>query len=146
VSARRVLLCLPSGAPFADPAPDETAKRDVELVAQLDGMPAGVVGSEMGGFAALRLAAEHRDLVDRLVLVSVPAPEGEPAGVDLDSIAAKTLLLFGRERELGYANGKWWRDRLGARLEIVPGQADDLLPRVWSRVLSHLAPHTKRRG
>lgn len=92
MSARRIVMCLPAGTPFFDPVPEETAKRDVELSADWDGTPAGVVGWAEGAWAALDLAAQH-ELVDRLVLVSPPAPGTEPDPVDLDAIRAKTLLL-----------------------------------------------------
>jgi len=100
MSARRIVLCLPCNTPFFDPMPEETAKRDVELSAEWDGTPAGVVGWAEGGWAALTLAAEHKQLVDRLVLVSAPAPGTEPKTIELDSIQAKTLLLFGMRNEV----------------------------------------------
>jgi pimeloyl-ACP methyl ester carboxylesterase len=145
VSARRIVLCLPREIAFGDPAPAETAKRDVELVAAWDGTPAGVFGFREGGWGALALAAEHPELVDRLVLVSTRSPGDEPAGIDLDAIRAKTLLLYARDdSDAGYFHGKWWRDQLAARLEIAAGGGDDLLRRLWPRVLSHLAPRTLR--
>ena len=99
MSARRIVLCLPAKTRFYDPTPEETAKRDVELSASWDGTPAGVVGFAEGGWAALTLAAKHQQLVDRLVLVSAPAPGTEPTTIDLEPIEAKTLLLFGTRDE-----------------------------------------------
>ena len=146
MSPRRIVLCLPSKTRSFDPMREETAKRDVELSASWDGTPAGVVGWAEGGWAALTLAAEHRQLVDRLVLVSAPAPGTEPTTIDLDSIQAKTLLLFGmRDEAVSPADRNWWRDRLNARLEMVPDGGHDILVRTWPRVLSHLAPHTLRK-
>jgi pimeloyl-ACP methyl ester carboxylesterase len=146
MSARRIVLCLPASRPFFDPVPEETAKRDVELSAGWDGTPAGVVGWAEGGRAALALAAEHEQLVDRLVLVSAPAPGTEPKTIDLDSIQAKTLLLYGmRDEAVSNADRKWWRDRLNARFEMVPDGGHDILVQAWPRILSHLAPHTLRK-
>jgi pimeloyl-ACP methyl ester carboxylesterase len=145
MSARRIVLCLPSDTPFFDPMPEETAKRDVELSAEWDGTPAGVVGWAEGGWAALTLAAEHKQLVDRLVLVSAPAPGTEPKTIDLDSIQAKTLLLYGmRDEAVSHADRNWWRDRLKARFEMVPNGGHNILVERWARILSHLAPHTLR--
>jgi pimeloyl-ACP methyl ester carboxylesterase len=141
--SRRIVLCLPEGAPRADPGADETAKRDVELAFDWDGSPAGVVGWAAGGFAALGLAARHGGLVDRLVLVSTPPLESESA-TPVDPVQAKTLLLYGM-RESGSAEAKWWQQRLGGRFEMVPDGGRDILERVWPRVLSHLAPGTLRK-
>ena len=126
--------------------PEETAKRDVELSAEWDGTPAGVVGWAEGGWAALTLAAEQKRLVDRLVLVSAPAPEMEPKTIDLDLIQAKTLLLYGMGDEaVSNAERNWWRERLNARFEMVPNGGHDILVQEWPRILSHLAPHTLRK-
>ena len=126
--------------------PEETAKRNVELSAEWDGTPAGVVGCAEGCWVALTLAAEHAQLVDRLVLVSAPVSGTEPTTIDLDSIQAKTLLLFGTQDEaVSPADRNWWRDRLDARLEMVPNEGHDILVLTWPRVLSHLAPHTLRK-
>ena len=140
---RRIVLCLPDGAPRMDPQADETAKRDVELAFDWDGSAAGVVGWAEGGYAALELAARHSHLVDRLVLVSTPPLEGE-AATGLEPVQAKTLLLYGM-REGGGAEAKWWQKRLGGRFEMVPDGGRDILERVWPRVLSHLAPGTLRK-
>jgi len=140
--SRRIVLCLPDGAPHVDPRTDETVKRDVELSFEWDGSPAGVVGWAEGGFAALDLAAQHGGLVDRLVLVSTPPPEGE-AAIVVDLVQAKTLLLYGM-RDGGGAEAKWWQKRLGGRFEMVPDAGSDILERVWPRVLSHLAPGSLR--
>lgn len=138
---RRIVLCLPGSAAAADPAPAESAKRDVELVRSLDGRSAGVVGFAEGGWDALDLAAEHPELVDRLVLVSTPPREGAASGG-----TAKTLLLYGQQDPGGgYAHGTWCRGELGARLEMVPDGGHDILERAWARALSHLAPGTLRK-
>jgi pimeloyl-ACP methyl ester carboxylesterase len=99
-----------------------------------------------GGWAALTLAAEHEQLVDRLVLVSAPALGTEPKTIDLDSVQAKTLLLYGmRDEAVNHADRKWWRDRLNARFEMVPDGGHDILVQTWPRILSHLAQHTVRK-
>ena len=126
-----------------DPEPDETGKRDVEVAFEWDGSEAGVVGWAEGGFAALELAARHGDLVDRLVLVSTPPLESEGATA-VAPAQAKTLLVYGT-REGGSAEAKWWQQRLGGRIEMVPDGGRDILERVWPRVLSHLAPGTLRK-
>lgn len=143
MDARRILLCLPEGVAPDDPGPTETAKRDVVLAHEMDDSPAGVVGWAEGGRTAVELAARHGDLVDRLVLVSTPVPEPD-AALELDAIRAKTLLLYGT-RDGGHAQATWWQKRLGARIEMVPGEGRDILERVWPRVLSHLAPGTVRK-
>ena len=143
MEARRIVLCLPDGAPPADPGPDETAKRDIALQYAWDGAPAGVVGWAEGGWAAVGLAATHAGLVDRLVLVATPVHENEDA-LELAAVRAKTLLLYGA-RDGGHAQATWWQRRLGARIEMVPEEGRDILERVWPRVLSHLAPRTLRK-
>jgi pimeloyl-ACP methyl ester carboxylesterase len=124
-----------------DPDPGETAKADVELVTEWNDHTAGVVGWSTGGWDVLRLAAAHPDL-PRLVLVSLPFPDEEPDGVDLDTITTKTLLLFGTADPLtGSEHGSRWQKRLAnARLEMVPDGDHELLAPMWRRVLSFLAP------
>ena len=138
---RRVVLCLPAGAPLVDPAPEATAARDVELAFEWDGSPCGVVGWAEGGMTALGLAAAHPGLVDRLVLVSTAVPED---GFEPPAVSAKTLLLYG-SRDRGNARAAWWKSALGGRIEMVPGLGDDILAAVWPRVVSHLAPRTLRK-
>ena len=141
VATRRIVLCVPDGEATRDPNPAETAKRHVEL-AGWEGSPAGVVGFGEGGWRALEFAAENPDLVDRLVLVSTPILEHESVG----KVTAKTLLLYGsKDQAGGHAQASWWLSRLGARIEMVPGEGHDILERVWPRVLSFLAPHSLRK-
>ena len=128
-----------------DPDPDETAKRDVELACEWDGTPAGVVGWLDGGWNAVGLAAAHAELVDRLVLVSTPIPEDD-AGRPPSAVSAKTLLLYGsKDPAGGNKQATWWKERLGGRVEMIPGADSDILERVWPRVLSHLAPGALRK-
>jgi pimeloyl-ACP methyl ester carboxylesterase len=111
----------------------------------VDDAQAGVVGFAEGGWAALRLAAEHGDLVDRLVLVSTPVP-ASPDAVP-QTVAAKTLLVYGsKDPAGGHRQAVWWKERLGGRIEMVPGAGRDILADVWPRVLSHLAPRSLRAG
>lgn len=141
MSARRIVVCMPDGS-SPDPSPEETEKRDVELVPDLDSTPAGVVGFAEGGWEAVRAAA-NGDLVDRLVLVSTPIP-GEDDALPLADVNAKTLLLYGTgDPGGGHAHAVWWKDRLGGRIEMVPGAGRDILADVWPRVLSHLAPRRR---
>jgi pimeloyl-ACP methyl ester carboxylesterase len=124
----------------SDPDPAETAKREVELVPDWDGSPVGLVGFAEGGWTAVDLAAENGDLVERLVLVSTPPlDDAEPR-----ELSAKTLLLYG-SRDGGQKRATWWKDRLGGRIEMVPGAGEDILERVWPRVLSHVAPGSLRK-
>ena len=136
--ARRIVLCLPDGMPSFDPAPEETAKRGVELSFAWDGTAAGVVGFGEAGWRAVELAASNPELVDRLVLVSTEPTDEAPTAV-----ASKTLLLFG-SLDGGQRRAAWWKSRLGGRIEMVPREGHDILERVWPRVLSHLAPGSAR--
>jgi pimeloyl-ACP methyl ester carboxylesterase len=135
-----VVLCLPDGGTATDPDPGETAKRDVELAAEWDGTPAAVVGVGDGGWKAVELAAAHGDLVERLALVATPPSDD----VEPQMVSAKTLLLYG-SLDGGQKRATWWKNRLGGRIEMVPGAGDDILERVWLRVLSHVAPGSLRK-
>ena len=137
---RRIVLCLPDGMPRTDPAPDETAKRDVELAFDWDDRAAGVVGFREGGWRAVELAEEHTGLIDRLVLISTPPlADGEaPSGM-----AAKTLLLYG-SLDGGQRQATWWKTATGGRIEMAPREGPDILDRVWARALAHVAPGTTR--
>jgi len=145
---RPVVLCLPDGVRFFDPGADETARRDVELLAAWDDRPAGIVGWSAGGWSALRLAAEHPDRVERLVVVATPYPDEEPTDLELDAVQAKTLLLYGSaDPQTGSRHGRLWQTRLAnSRLEVSPGGTHDLLVPRWPRVLSHLAPGSARQA
>jgi pimeloyl-ACP methyl ester carboxylesterase len=99
-----------------------------------------LVGVGEGGWNAVELAAAHGALVERLVLVATPPLDGaEPRAV-----SAKTLLLYG-SRDGGQKRANWWKDRLGGRIEMIPGAGDDILERVWPRALSHVAPGSLRK-
>lgn len=150
-TADRVVVLFGSGA---DPDPQLTWARGVTLLAD-DGTgtelyhagPVGVVGSSMAGLDALAIAARHPGRVDRVVLVATPIPTDEVAlEFDLDDVAAKTLLLFGAKDPLtGSRHGSWWQKRLpDARLEMSPQGGHELLMPMWKRILSHLAPHSRR--
>ena len=139
-------MCLPAGVALGDPGPEETARRDVEL---LDGWKDGataVIGWSSGGWDALELAARHADVVERLVLVATPRPDDD---VDwLDGVLAKTLLLYGdADPATGSSHARWWQRRLAtARLEMNPGGGHDLLAPLWPRILSFVAPRAGRRA
>lgn len=140
-----IVLCLPAGTPLFDPDPAITGSRAVELVTEWDDDTIGIVGWSTGGWEGLRLAVEHPAL-PRLAVLSTPFPDDASHGVDLDSVLAKTLLLYGsRDGLTGSKHGTAWQKRLpNARLEMVPGGNHDLLVPMWSRVLSHLAPRRRR--
>ena len=135
-----MVLCLPDGGTATDPDPGETAKRDVELATAWDGTPAAVVGVGDGGWKAVELAVANEGLVERLALVATPPLDD--AGPRM--VSAKTLLLYG-SRDGGQKRANWWKARLGGRIEMVPGAGDDILERVWPRVLSHVAPGSLRK-
>ena len=141
-SLRRLVVRLPPGVPWIDPDPAVTAGRRIEVATAWSGGPAAVLGWSDGGAAALELAARAGDLVDRLVLVAVPAPIEEGPTVDLIAVTAKTLLLFGSDDPLtGSRHGRWWQTHLpNARLEMVPGGGHDLVGPMWGRITSFVAP------
>ncbi len=69
-----------------------------------------------------------------------------PWGFAPEQVHAKTLLVYGAQDPVaGPRHGKWYQKRLpDARFEQSPGSGHlDVIPR-WQRVLSHLAPHSKR--
>jgi pimeloyl-ACP methyl ester carboxylesterase len=70
----------------------------------------------------------------------------QPWGFEPADVKANTLLLNGaRDATAGPRHGSWWQERLpDARLEVVPGAGHLLVIPTWDRVLSHLAPHTRR--
>jgi pimeloyl-ACP methyl ester carboxylesterase len=150
---RMLVACLPDGVAWSDPDPAVTAGRGIEVVERWGGGPASILGWSDGGAAALALAAKAGELVDRLVLVSVPAPlvpaalvpaapDDAPPPVDLASVRAKTLLLFGSSDErTGSHHGRWWQAHLpNARLEMVPGGGHDLVGEMWGRIAAFVAP------
>lgn len=141
-----VLVHLPDGAAPFDPDPAATTKRGLNVVSEWDDSVIGIVGWSDGGLAALRSAISHPE-VERLALVSTPYPDVLPADVtELDSVVAKTLLLFGSlDPATGSRHGRAWKKHLAnARLEMVPKGGHDLLVPMWGRVLSHLAPGRSR--
>lgn len=135
-----IVMCLPEGTGPFDPNPDETARRDLDLRTDWSPDTRGVVGWSSGGWDALRLAAAHPDL-PRLVLIAVPFAD-PPPDLQLDAVAAKTLLLYGTaDPETGNRHATLWQRRLAtARVEMVPGGTHELLVPMWARTLSHLAP------
>jgi pimeloyl-ACP methyl ester carboxylesterase len=70
----------------------------------------------------------------------------QPWGFELSEVRPKTLLLYGSQDPIaGSRHGRWWQQRLpDARLEMVPQAGHLLVIPMWQRVLSHLAPHSKR--
>ena len=142
MAARRIALCLPDGMTPDDPDSAETARRDVELVHGWDESAGGVIGFGQGGWQAVELAATQRTAVERLVLVSTPPLEAEQAS-GLEAVDAKTLLLYG-SRDGGQRQATWWKEHLGGRIEMVPGEGREILGHVWARALSHVAPGTIR--
>ena len=138
--AASVVLKVPDPAYFRDPDPEQTRRRGVRLVTDLDESTIGIVGWSDAGHDALALAVANPH-VPRLVLVAVPY-EVETDSFGLDELAAKTLLLFGnRDPRTGSSHGRRWQRALpNARLEMVPGGTHDLIPPMWSPCLAHVAP------
>jgi pimeloyl-ACP methyl ester carboxylesterase len=161
----RVLLIGVDAAELEDPVtfsgttPAESTIASVaELIsARTGGEPVGVVGEREAAAIAIGIAATRPELVDRLALVAAARPD-TALGRDLDAhilagVTAKTLLL-GATGEPGAARAAtWYRGRLAdARVEMVPMESSPAsvdgrlaLGPVWARVLSHIAPATRRR-
>jgi pimeloyl-ACP methyl ester carboxylesterase len=70
----------------------------------------------------------------------------QPWGFEPSEVQTKTLLLYGSQDPVAASrHGRWWQERLpDARLEMVPQAGHLLVIPMWQRVLSHLAPHSKR--
>jgi pimeloyl-ACP methyl ester carboxylesterase len=115
-----------------------------------DALRAGVVAYRDAVDVALRAAVHLGDSIDRLALVAVAAPEQpldrDDLGALIEGVSAKTLVLNGQHDELAAAAAAaWYQKHLGsARIEMVPDEASLSLAAVWGRVLSHVAPRTKR--
>jgi pimeloyl-ACP methyl ester carboxylesterase len=69
-----------------------------------------------------------------------------PWGFEPGAVQAKTLLLYGtRDPVAGLRHANWWLKQLPhARVEMAPGAGHLLIVLLWERVLSHLAPRTKK--
>jgi len=66
-------------------------------------------------------------------------------GFDPVHVAQRTLLLYGAKDPIGNAHASWYRSHLvDARVEMVPDRGHLLIVPLWDRVLSHLAPGSKR--
>jgi len=149
-------------ADIADPAAFGGATRAESVAAALadrvraraGDSPVGLVGVGPAGALALLFAAELGEAVDRLALIAVPVPETpldreDAAGV-AERVSAKTLIMNGqRDPDASAAAARWHHERLpGSRVEMVPAPASPdgrlALAEVWDRVLSHVAPGTKR--
>ena len=144
-------------ATFGGGTPAETMAMSLaELIrSQAGESPVGMVGVGATGVLVLLLAAELGDVVDRLALVAVPAPETpidrDDAELVTARVSAKTLIMNGqRAPDAAAAAAAWHHDRLpGSRVEMVPasalpaGDGRLALDLVWDRVLSHVAPGTK---
>ena len=133
-----LVLLAPPGV--HDPDPAQTAARGVRITAAVDTTTIGIVGVSRDGIDALDEAARNPHVV-RLVLVNVPF-EPDVLRAEPASVAAKILLLFGaRDVATGSAHGRRWQRLLpDARLEMVPDGGEEILDRMWTRVLAHLAP------
>lgn len=110
----------------------------------------GVVAYRDAVDVALRTVAQLGETVDRLALVAVAAPEQpidrDDLGALIADVTAKTLVMNGqRDEAAAAAAATWYREHLeSARVEMVPADSTMSLSAVWGRVLSHLAPRTKR--
>jgi 3-oxoadipate enol-lactonase len=86
----------------ADLAADAAA-----LIESLDAGPAHVIGLSMGGCAAIRLAADRPELVDRLVLAGTTASYG-PRGVRSWAERAETAEHTPRALQLPFQRERWF--------------------------------------
>ena len=115
-----------------------------------DALRAGIVAYRDAVDVALRAAVHLGESIDRLALVAVAAPEQpldrDDLGALMGGVSAKTLVLNGQRDELAAAAAAaWYQKHLGsARIEMVPDEESLSLAAVWGRVLSHVAPRTKR--
>jgi len=111
---------------------------------------AGLIAYRGAVDITLQAAALLGDVVDRLALVAVAAPaeplDQDDLGALIESVTAKTLILNGQgDGTAANAAASWYREHLvSARVEMVPGDSALSLPAVWGRVLSHVAPGTRR--
>ena len=148
----------PGGYGSETPA-EQTADWLVQLIRQTLGATAtgarttgstpttGVVVYGRAVDVALRAVVELGETVDRLALIGVAAPERPLDRDDLiESVSAQTLIMNGQRVEgAAAAAAAWYKDHLtSARVEMVPGESELSLSTVWGRVLSHVAPRTKR--
>jgi hypothetical protein len=114
------------------------------------GTTVGLLAYRAAGDVALRAAATLGDVVDRLALVAVPLPPGpldrDDLGGLITGISAKALIMNGQQDPTASsAAASWFKDHLpAARVEMVPDSVALSITDVWDRVLSHLAPGTKR--
>jgi pimeloyl-ACP methyl ester carboxylesterase len=69
-----------------------------------------------------------------------------PWGFEPSAVQAKTLLTYGSEDAMvGPRHGSWWLQQLpDARIEVAPAAGHLLVIPLWHRVLSHLAPRSRR--
>jgi pimeloyl-ACP methyl ester carboxylesterase len=114
-----------------------------------DALRAGIVAYRDAADVALRAAVHLGDSIDRLVLVAVAAPEQpldrDDLGALIEGVSAKTLVLSGQRDEHAASAAAWYQEHLtSVRIEMVPAEASLSLSAVWGRVLSHVAPGTKR--
>ena len=112
----------------------------------VDSLSAGIVAYRDAVDVALRAAVQLGDAIDRLALVAVAAPEQpldrDDLGALIEGVSAETLVLNGQSDETAAA---WYQEHLmSTRIELVPDEASLSLSSVWGRVLSHVAPGTKR--
>ena len=110
----------------------------------------GVVAYRHAVDVALRTVVQLGETVDRLALVAVAAPEQpidrDDLGALIQSVTARTLVMNGQRDEAAAAGAAtWYREHLeSARVEMMPADVTMSLTAVWGRVLSHVAPGTKR--
>jgi pimeloyl-ACP methyl ester carboxylesterase len=70
----------------------------------------------------------------------------QPWGFRPEDVEAKTLLLYGMaDGAVRGGHARWWKDRLpDSRIEMMPRLGHLLIVPAWKRVLSHLAPGSRR--
>lgn len=121
-----------------------------ETAAAGEARTAGVVVCGRPVDVALRAVAELGPIVDRVALVGVAAPaeplDRDDLGVLIGTVQAEALIMNGQHAEGADASdAAWYLEHLAAaRVEMVDGVSELALSAVWARVLSHVAPGTRR--
>jgi pimeloyl-ACP methyl ester carboxylesterase len=116
----------------------------------------GLVGASLADADALALPGARERLAEMLRVSFAQGVTGlasdiagyslQPWGFDPADVAAKTLLVYGSADPVAAnRHAAWWQRALpDARVEMTPGAGHLLILQRWERVLSHLAPGSKR--
>ncbi|MEA2363096.1 MAG: hypothetical protein QOD71_2241 [Thermoleophilaceae bacterium] len=104
------------------PAAGEFSHAD-DLAAALEGEPAALVGASYGGWVCLQVAAQHPQLVSKLVLLGAPLPDHDWSQQVLDfSKEEEGLLEQGDLRGAAILNADFWLEDRGSRDRVIEMQ------------------------